>query len=217
MNKILLVEDDLILGESLAEFLEENHFKVTWKKDGNEAIDITYNNFFDLYLFDIDIPFINGFDLLKSLRQSGDNTPTIFLTAKIKTQSLAYGFEIGADDYIKKPFDIDELLIRINTQIKKTFKIHTNTIKYKNIIFDISTKIITIDNNKISLTPIQFTLFELFIKNIDKQLLKEDILYHIYKGEEGSEPALRVQITRLKKLGLNISNQRGIGYKLEKL
>jgi len=75
MKKILLVEDDLILGESLEELLSEEGFDVVWVKDGNEAIDQTYDNIFDLYLFDVDIPFINGFELLKSLRDISDKTP----------------------------------------------------------------------------------------------------------------------------------------------
>ncbi len=217
MYKILLVEDDLILGESLVEFLEYNNFQVTWVKDGNEAVNITYDEQFDIYLFDVDIPFINGFDLLNSLRQSGDLTPSIFLTAKVNTQSLSIGFEVGADDYIKKPFDIDELLIRINTQIKKTFKSYHDLLIYKDLIFNIFTKTISKNDEIIHLSPTQLSLFELFMKNINKPISKEDILFHIYKGEEGSEAALRVQITKLKKIGLNITNQRAVGYKLEEL
>lgn len=217
MYKILLVEDDLILGESLQEILEEDNFDITWVKDGNQALDETYENTFDIFLFDVDIPFIDGFELLKQLRESGDETPCIFLTAKVDINSLSIGFDMGADDYIKKPFDIDELLIRINTQIKKSFHSHNETIEYKDIVYNITDQSIVKSNENIQLSPAQFKLFELFIKNIGKSISKEDILYHIHNGEEGSEASLRVQISKLKKLGLNILNQRGIGYKLEKL
>ncbi len=217
MYKILLVEDDLILGESLEELLEDENFKVTWVKDGNQALNETYEYKFDIFLFDVDIPYINGFDLLKQLRESGDETPCIFLTAKIDIESLSIGFDMGADDYIKKPFDTDELLIRINTQIKKSFNSHKETIDYGDIIYNITDKTIMKDNNSIQLSPAELKLFELFLKNINKSISKEDILYHIHEGEEGSEAALRVQISKLKKLGLNIINQRAIGYKLEKL
>ncbi|MCK5110061.1 MAG: response regulator transcription factor [Arcobacteraceae bacterium] len=216
-KKILLVEDDLILGESLQELLEDENFKVTWVKDGNQAIDETYENKFDLFLFDVDIPFINGFDLLDQLRQSGDETPCIFLTAKVDIDSLSTGFDMGADDYIKKPFDTDELIIRINTQIRKSFNSHKETITYGDIIYNISSQTITKNEKTIQLSPAELKLFELFIKNINKPITKEDILYHIHNGEEGSEAALRVQISKLKKLGLEIVNQRAIGYKLEKL
>jgi len=214
MKKILLVEDDLILGESLQELLESENFNTIWVKDGKEALNSTYNQSYDIYLFDVDIPFIDGFELLKSLRESGDTTPCLFLTAKIDITSFATGFDVGADDYIKKPFDFDELVIRINTQIKKSFNTYSDTIKYKDIIYDINNKIIMKNNNEVFLSPIELKLFEIFIKNVNKTLSKEDIIFEIHEGEEGSENALRVQISRLKKLGLNIINQRAVGYRL---
>jgi len=214
MKRLLLVEDDLILGESLEELLESEGFDTTWVTDGNLALNETYNINFDIYLFDVDIPFINGFELLKSLRDSHDNTPCIFLTAKVDISSLSTGFDIGADDYIKKPFDFDELIIRINTQIKKSFNTYSNTIKYKDLIFDITNKTILKNNDEVLLSPIEFKLFELFIKNINKTISKEDIIYTLHDGAEGSENALRVQISKLKKLGMDIVNQRAVGYKL---
>ena len=214
MKKLLLVEDDLILGESLQELLESEEFETTWVTDGNEALNSTYNQNYDIYLFDIDIPFINGFELLKSLRDSSDTTPCIFLSAKVDISSQKTGFDIGADDYVKKPFDFDELLLRINTQIKKSFNSYSNTILYKNISYNIDTKSILIQNDEVFLSPTELKLFELFIKNINKTISKEDILYSLHDGEEGSENALRVQISKLKKLGLDIINQRAVGYKL---
>jgi DNA-binding response OmpR family regulator len=215
--KILLVEDDFILGESLKELLEDEKFKVVWVKDGDKALDETYENQFDIFLFDVDIPYLNGFELLKDLRKSGDNTPCIFLTAKTDIKSLLIGFDIGGDDYIKKPFDSDELIIRIKTQIKKSFNSYSKNIIYKNISYNIQNQTIFKDKQQLFLTPIQLKLFELFIKNINKSILKEDILYHLHNGNIGSEASLRVQISKLKKLGLNITNQRATGYKLEKL
>ncbi len=217
MHKILLLEDDLVLGETLYEILQSENFEVVWVKDGQEGLDETYLSRFDLYLFDINVPFINGFELLESLRQCGNQTPAIFITANVDIQSISKGFEIGADDYIKKPFDIDELIIRINTQIKKSFHSYSQKITYGDISFDIATQKIYKNNQEILLSPTEKKLFELFLQNIDKPLSKEDILYYIHDGEEGSEAALRVQISKLKKLGLNISNQRGIGYRCEKL
>ena len=216
-TKILLVEDDLILGESLQELLENENFEVRWVTDGNEALASTYDASYSLYLFDVDIPFINGFELLKSLRESLDETPCIFLTAKVDIDSLSDGFSCGADDYIKKPFDCDELIIRINTQIKKAFNTRKKTLTYGCIVYDISSKIIVKDNEEIYLSPSELKLFELLLQNRSKIMTKEDILYHIHDGEEGSEAALRVQISKLKKLGLNITNLRAVGYRLEEL
>ncbi|RLA83098.1 MAG: DNA-binding response regulator, partial [Epsilonproteobacteria bacterium] len=142
-NKILLVEDDLILGESLSELLEYENFAVTWVKDGQEALNMIYDNSFDIYLFDVDIPFINGFDLLKELRLNGDKTPCIFLTAKVCIESLSTGFDVGADDYIKKPFDTEELILRINTQIKRSFNSHSENIVYGDLVYNTESKVIT--------------------------------------------------------------------------
>jgi len=214
MKKILLVEDDIDLGESLQELLSDENFEVILVSDGNEALSSTYNNKYDIYLFDVDIPFINGFELLKSLRDSGDLTPCIFLTAKVDISSLSTGFDVGADDYIKKPFEFDELLIRINTQIKKSFNTYNNIIKYKDITYNIDTKEIIVNEDIVQLSPTELKLFEIFIKNINKIISKEDIIYQIHQGNEGSENALRVQISKLKKLGLDIHNQRSVGYKL---
>ena len=215
--KILLVEDDLILGESLSELLEYENFNVVWVKDGEEALSSIYGNNFDIYLFDVDIPYINGFDLLKELRDSDDKTPCIFLTAKAGIKSLSTGFEVGADDYIKKPFDTDELIVRINTQIKKSFNTHNSIIEYGDITYNINTQQIKKNNSSIFLSPTETKLFILLLKNINKSITKEDILYHLHDGQEGSEAALRVQISKLKKFGLRIVNQRAVGYKLEKL
>jgi DNA-binding response OmpR family regulator len=217
MYKILLLEDDLVLGETLYDILQSEGFEVVWVKDGQQGLDETYLSRFDLYLFDINVPFINGFELLESLRQSANQTPAIFITANIDIKSVSKGFELGADDYIKKPFDIDELIIRINTQIKKSFQSYSKIIQYKDISFDIKTQKVFKANNEIFLSPAEKKLFEFFLQNIGKTLNKEDILYYLHDGEEGSEAALRVQISKLKKLGLNITNQRGIGYRCEKL
>jgi len=217
MYKILLLEDDLILGDTIFDILEAEGFETTWVKDGKLALEKSFIKNYDIFLFDVNVPFLNGFELLNDLRQSGDLTPAIFITARIDIESLSKGFKIGADDYIKKPFDLDELIIRINAQIKKSFKSYGESIVYKNLRFDIKKELIFKDNIEVHLSPFEFKLFELFIKNIDKIISKEEILYHIHEGEEGSEAALRVQISKLKKLGLNITNLRGIGYKCEQL
>ncbi|MBT3882839.1 MAG: response regulator transcription factor, partial [Campylobacteraceae bacterium] len=141
----------------------------------------------------------------------------IFLTAKVGIKSLSIGFDVGADDYIKKPFDIDELIVRINTQIKKSFNTYSKILSYGDITYDISNKLITKNHERISLSPTELKLFELFLKNINKSILKEDILYHLNNSQEGSEAVLRVQISKLKKIGLNIINQRAVGYRLEEL
>ena len=119
MPKILLLEDDIVLSETLIELLASEAFTVEHVSDGEMALDATFMRHFDLLLLDVNVPFVNGFELLKSLRDSGDKTPAIFITALTDVASLSRGFDVGADDYIKKPFDFDELLIRIHALLRK--------------------------------------------------------------------------------------------------
>ena len=216
LKTILLVEDDLILGETIQDILENECFDVTWVKDGQEALDYTFNRNFDLLLLDVNIPFINGFEFLQDLRESGDVTPAIFLTANVDIESLQKGFDVGADDYIKKPFEFDELLIRIDATIKKSFKSYSNILEYGDISYDIVQKKLFKNNSEINLTPSEHSLSEYFLKNIGKALTIEDLISHT-NTEEGSVGVLRVQISKLKKIGFKISNIRSIGYRLEKL
>ena len=122
MIKLLLLEDDQVLAESLIELLESENFDIVHVLNSQKALDETFLQKFDLLLLDVNVPLFNGFELLKSLRDSGDKTPAIFLTALTDIASLSKGFDAGADDYIKKPFDFDELLIRINAILKKNQK-----------------------------------------------------------------------------------------------
>ncbi|MEA1892216.1 MAG: response regulator transcription factor [Campylobacterota bacterium] len=142
MNKILLLEDDPNLCKTLIKYLSKNGYDVDWAKNGEEAVNFSYENKYSLYLFDIDVPLLNGIDLLTMLRESDDFTPAIIISALVDISSVTKGFIAGADDYIKKPFDPDELLVRIKAKTvtlkeKINFKeyeidIQTNEIFYKN-------------------------------------------------------------------------------------
>ncbi len=217
MKKILLVEDDAILGETIVDILEDKNYEVIWVKDGKQALDKSFCTKYDLYLLDVNVPFINGFELLKDLRQSADMTPAIFITALVDINSLEKGFDVGADDYIKKPFNEKELLIRINAQIKKSFNSYENILKYKDLEYDIDSKILKKDKNIVHLSPSENELLELFLKNQGKIISKDEILFTLKDGEMGSDASLRVQISKLKKIGLEISNIRAVGYRCEKL
>ncbi len=217
MKKILLVEDDSILGETIVDILENENYFVSWVKDGKKALDESFFTQFDLYLFDVNVPFISGFELLNDLRQSGDKTPAIFITALIDIVNLEKGFEVGADDYIKKPFNEKELLIRIHTQIKKSFHSYENILKYKDLKYDISSKILKKNEEIIHLSPSECELLELFLKKQGKIISKDEILFTLKDGEMGSDASLRVQISKLKKIGLELSNIRAVGYRCEKL
>jgi len=217
MQKILFLEDDDILAESLIELLEVEKFSITHVKNGEDVLEQTFNEHFDIYLFDVNVPKINGFELLKQLRASGDKTPTVFLTAMSDIASLAEGFDVGADDYIKKPFDFDELLIRLHAIIKKQYRSHFDKIKIANFEFNIQKNELYKDGDFIQLPPYELTLVKLFFKNIDRTLTKDYLFEELsYDDREASDGALRVHINKLRKVNLPILTVKGIGYRLGK-
>ena len=209
-KRILLLEDDIALAQTLQELLEEAGYSVDMLHSGNDAIDATYEGGYDLYIFDINVPDISGIELLGSLREADDKTPTIFISALVDLNTIAKGFEVGADDYIKKPFFPEELLIRVNAKLAQK----NQEIKYKNISYSPSKKILYKDGKIIPLGEVQECLCDVFMHNIgsvvDKSILM-DCLTH------PSDTALRVALNKLKQTtGLPIKNIRGVGYTLEK-
>lgn len=207
--RLLLLEDDHVLSETLQLFLTKEGYDVDTALHIEEAEELTYNNSYDLYLLDINLPQGNGIELLQSLRYADDRTPTIFITALTDMNSMSEGFKLGAIDYIKKPFDPQELLIRIAA------KFTTNTLTYKHLEFDQDSQIIRYDGEIIDLGNVQLKIFEKLLSQCGSVITKEELyecLDHI------SDTALRVAITKIKqKLDIDIKNIRGKGYILEKL
>ena len=210
-KKILLLEDDKLLAETLQELLTDEGYNVTLVPDGGTAADTAYDNTFDLYIFDINVPEINGLELLESLRGADDKTPAIFISALVDMNSISKGFEVGADDYIKKPFFPEELLIRVNAKLAHQT---SDTITYNDLSFDPTTKVLRKNGHPLPLGEVQEKLFELFITNVDAVLDKEILMEAL---EKPSPTALRVALTKLKQTTrLDIQNLRGIGYILNK-
>ncbi|MEA3370332.1 MAG: response regulator transcription factor [Campylobacterota bacterium] len=214
MARILLVEDDLILSETLSELLQTQGYDVSLASSANEALELTYEKSFEIMLFDVNIPDMSGFELLKNLRESDNSTPCIFLTSLNDIASLSKGFEVGADDYLKKPFDFDELLVRIGALLRKSFSTMQNEISYKDLIYKISTNELLKNGQLISFAPLESKLLSLFFKRISETITKEELLYELDNINESSEGALRVYITKLRKSGLEIQTIKGTGYRL---
>ena len=212
--KILLLEDDELLHDSIKAYLELENFKITSAYCSDDIYTLTYslsqNDKYDLYIFDINVPGDDGIEILKSLRFAEDKTPTIYITALNDINMLTKGFEAGADDYIKKPFDIIELVVRIKSKyIKK------DIIRYEDIAYDVTNKIIKIDEKVIHLSATLFNLFHILIINKNNIVSYDTMLEFI---ENQSMNALKSNITKLKsKLNLKITSIRSIGYKLEEL
>ncbi len=206
---ILLLEDDIDLGETLAQLLEIEGYDVEWVKRGNDVIDLTFEKRYDLYIFDIGVPDIDGLDLLKALRDADDDTPAIFISARTDIASIMRGFETGAYDYIKKPFFPEELLVRIRAK----FETKAGVIECGDLQYDPVKKMVMKEGKPVALGEVQVSLLHLFVTNVGRVVDKSDLMDCLHSP---SDAALRVAINKLKQTtGLPIRNVRGLGYMLE--
>lgn len=203
MNKrLLLLEDDIALNETLVDYLENLGFSVHPVYDGNSALDAIYENSFDLLLLDVNVPDINGFEILKNTREQDITTPAIFITSLNSMNDLENGYDSGCDDYIRKPFALKELKLRIETILKRDF-FHNESTKIqidKNISYDTHNDLLIIKNEEIKLNNKDAKLLKLFLQNKDSLITHETIYETLWDyNEQISESALRTYIKNLRK------------------
>ena len=217
MVRILLVEDDEILLDLISEYLNENGYEVTTSDNAKEALDLAYEQNFDLFIFDVKIPKGDGFSLLKDLRKTGDRTPAIFATSLNTLDDLEVGFKSGCDDYLKKPYELKELMLRVNSLIKRNFSHNFDDFvtiddEFK---FYFASKELRRSGVPVALSNKERELLALFLQNKNRLLSKDEIFSAIYAFDETpSEEALRTYIKNLRRvLGESrIVNRRNAGY-----
>nr|WP_314470265.1 response regulator transcription factor [uncultured Campylobacter sp.] len=217
MTQILLVEDDETLSELISEYLSEQGYDVTVRADAKAALDTAYERNFDILILDVKLPKGDGFSLLRELRRLGDDTPAIFTTSLNALQDLEIGYKSGCDDYLKKPYELKELLLRIQILIKRKFSHVNNEFIELNggYKFYPSSKTLRQNGQIVSLSNKESELLSLFLENKNALLSKEAIFEKIWNyGEEPSELSLRVYVKNLRRiLGKDaIINRRGDGY-----
>lgn len=218
MYKILLLEDDKLFASTIEDFLEDEGFEIDIAYDGEQCLDLNYENKYDLYIFDINVPKINGLDLLEQLRQAGDETPSIFLTSYKDKETLHEGFIKGCDDYLKKPVDLDELILRIKALFKRNKKSFEAIKLTETLEFDSISKRVYESGADLNLPIKVLELLELFIEHRGEIVTKQMIISKLWSaGEEYSEGSIRVYINSIKKLlgKDSLSNIKGVGYKIE--
>lgn len=215
--KILLLEDDVILNEIIEEFLLTLNYEVTSVFDGDIAEELIYEEKFDLLLFDVNVPNITGFELLKNIRQNNINIPTIFITSRNTSEDVKIGFNSGCDDYIKKPFELSELQLRIEN-IKRLRQIDSyGQIKIdKELSYNYERKVIIRGNEEFTLSKIESKILEYFLKNKNKTISIDEISVNNWLYDEMPESTtIRTYIKNLRKK-LNdetITTLKGIGYR----
>jgi len=215
LSKLLLLEDDLLFGETLTDLLEDEGYEVLHVRNGQAALDATFESKFDLYLLDINVPLIDGVTLLKELRCADDETATIFLTSHKDKEMLESGFESGADDYLTKPFDNDELLLRLKALLRRSKKEVLSQVGA--LTHDTKLQRILYENQELELSKKEYELLLVLMQHPNKSVPKEIIINELWSSSSGgSDGAVRVYINRLKQLlpQMKIENIRGIGYRL---
>lgn len=217
--KVLVLEDNELLLETYEDFLSLHNCKVSLASSVEIAYELCFKKSFDIYLLDVKLPTSSGFEFLKLLRDSGDNTPAIFITSFSDKQSLKEGFMSGADDYIKKPFDLEELWFRIEANIVRSRGNNDKLIRINDdFTLNIVRKNLTCKGQEIVINLKDFELLHLFLINrtqvVTTEMIEDKLWGTSGKANSGS---IRVYVNNLKKiLGKNsITNIRGIGYRLE--
>ncbi|KLE07264.1 response regulator transcription factor [Aliarcobacter butzleri] len=217
--KILLLEDDLILNEIIEEYLISQEHEVITAFSGNEAQDYLYSQTFDLLILDVNVPFVSGFELLKELRTQNIKTPTIFITSLNMVEDMQKGFDSGCDDYLKKPFELKELDLRINN-IKRLFNIRPKELINisKDTFLDIQNLLIIKNNQKIHLAKKECEVLQYLI-NSSKTVSIEELSLNLWAYEDNpNDSTIRTYIKNLRKIlgEEKIINIRGVGYRFNK-
>jgi len=198
-----LLEDDANLNETVSEFLEEEGYEVVSVYDGYEAEERLYESRYDLLLLDINVPGIDGLKLLKESREAGIVAPAIFITSMDTVDDLERGFQCGCDDYIRKPFALRELKIRVETLLKRGFFHEAKRLINidGHISYDTKNSELIVEGKTLSLGNKESRLLKLFVKKEGEVLAHERIYEHLWDyDEEPSDTALRTYIKNLRKI-----------------
>lgn len=214
---IVLVEDEIHLNNLIKTYLGKSGYNVISYYNGEDAIN-NININAHLWILDIMLPDeISGYDIIKKIRETNEEMPVIFTSARDKELDKIIGLELGSDDYITKPYSPKELVLRVNNIIKRVYSQNLTKIKYEDYIIDTEKRTVTQDNKEINLTTLEFDLLNMFITNKNKSFSRDDILNIIW-GENyfGTDRVVDDLIRRLRKKmpNLNINTMYGYGYRL---
>lgn len=217
--KILVVEDEKDLNSVISRHLKKNNFSVDSVFNGEDALDyLSYENY-DLVILDIMMPKISGYQVIKELRTKKNDTPVLMLTAKDNIEDKVKGLDLGADDYLVKPFDFNELLARIRAIVRRKYGNISNQIVIEDLILDLAKKTVTRNNINIDLTAKEYEVLEYLMQNKGHILSREQIREHVWDFDyDGESNIIDVLIKNIrKKIDIDsskqlISTKRGLGY-----
>lgn len=215
--RILYVEDEKILAEAVIHLLKNSKIAVDWAADGEEGLELALKPNYDAIVLDIILPKMSGLEILAAIRTRGINTPVIILSALNEVDDKINGLNMGADDYLAKPFKTAELIARLNALVRRPPLMAEKNLRYEDLTYDATNRTL----NGVELTEKEAEIFEMLIKSPDKAVAKEQILMHVWGNEaEFEENYVEVYISYLRKKLKNIGSHvqiktiRGLGYKL---
>ncbi len=217
--RILLVEDDELLGDGLQSGLTEFHHTVDWLKDGMAGRQALEMENFDVAVIDLGLPKLSGIDLIKQIRVKKVDTPILILTARDGIEDRVAGLDAGADDYLTKPFDLDELAARIRALHRRKSGNASNLIKYEDIELDPAAHKVSKNGENVTLPRREFALLQKLLENQDRVISRDSLSQALYGWEdEVDSNTLEVHIHNLRKKFGNqlIRTIRGVGYVIEK-
>lgn len=218
--RILLVEDDLSLGDGLSIALKREGFVVDWLTDGVQAFQAIEQEHFDLLILDLGLPRMDGMSILKRIRDKSINCPVLVLTARDSLEDRVLGLDAGADDYVVKPFDVIEIIARIKAIVRRSNGRSVSVIKFGNVEINPDTMIVKYDDQVVNLTRREFVLISELLSRPGHVFTRDALVQSLYGwGEEVESNALEVHIHHLrKKLHSDlIRTIRGVGYVVEKV
>ncbi len=220
--RLLIAEDDLDLAEALTVFFEKNHFSVDAVHNGFDAYEYASSSGYDGVILDVMMPKMNGIQVLERLRAEGCKTPIMMLTAKGQKDDRITGFNAGADDYLPKPFDPDELLSRVRAMLRRSEAYQPSVLSCGDVTLDPSTGLLSCGGQSLRLSGREFQVLELFLRNPRQVFSAERIMERVWGWDNEAEiNVVWVNISNLRKklktIGsrLSLRANRGLGYALE--
>lgn len=218
--KILVVDDEAAVRDLIVDALSLVSLPSTIASHGMEALTKIREESVDLVILDINMPTMDGYEVLQKMRESGITIPVIVLTARLDREDTKRAFELGADDFVRKPFGIEELTLRVQAILRRTQANHpfTSVIRAGEITMDIDRHVVSLDGNEIDVSPTEFRLLQEFLENPDRILSKEHLLTQVWGVESYADPnVVETYVSYLRKkfgAGLPLRTVRGVGYQL---
>ena len=220
--RLLIAEDELDLAEALTVFFQKNHFSVDAVNDGADAYEYASSGEYDAIILDVMMPKMNGIDVLRRLRAEGIKTPVMMLTAKVMKDDRITGFNAGADDYLPKPFEPDELICRVRAMLRRSDNYRPSALEFGDVTLDPSTGLLACSGRSVRLSGREYQVMELFMRSPNVVFSADKIMERVWGWDSDAEiNVIWVHISNLRKKLRSIGSKitvravRGLGYALE--